>query len=73
LGTLVPRWFRGEPAIYPYQYETRLLSTITGVGLLSAVLVVKSKSINSTRRVMLHHLLLGIAVAAMVTEMFIRL
>lgn len=36
---IVPHWLQGLPPAYPGQYETRLLSAASGMGLVGALLV----------------------------------
>ena len=68
LAVIVPPWVTGTPPAYPWQYEGRLLFTITIVGILGAVLLAKRPVFHTSRGKIAYWLSLGGAIAAMVVD-----
>lgn len=61
-------WARGVPPSYPGQYLSQLLSTTSGVGLMSALLVAFSARYQTPRGRLTYWLLLGVSVLALVAS-----
>ena len=72
LALIVPRWVAGTPPTYPWQYEGRLLFTITMVGILGATLLAKRPVSHTSRGKIAYWLLLGGAIGAMVVDALVR-
>ena len=67
-STLLPQWLRGDPPAYPGQYETRLLNSLTMVGILSAAFVSQHPIFKTTLGRALYWLSLGMGIAALITD-----
>ena len=69
LGLTLRRWTQGEAPDYPGQYESRLLSAITGITLMGAVLVAQSGRYRTPAGRIAYWTLLGGALVALAAQM----
>jgi hypothetical protein len=68
LGQVVPRWIRGAAPAYPSQYQGRLLSVITGTGIMVAVLASQSASFKTPRGRFVYWFCLACAMASLAVQ-----
>ena len=69
LGLTLHRWMQGGAPDYPGQYESRLLSAITGITLMGAVLVAQSGRYRTPVGRIAYWTLLGGALVALAAQM----
>jgi hypothetical protein len=62
------RWAHGVPPVHPGYYESRLLSAITLVAIMGALLVTLSHLYLTLRGRLVSWLLLGIAISALAAQ-----
>ena len=65
---VLPAWIAGEPSAYPGQFELRLLSGISMIGILGSVLVSQSSWAKTTRGRAASTVLMGVALIAIVAD-----
>ena len=65
------QWARGTPPLYPGQYQSRLLSALTLVGIMGAMLVMLSHHYHTARGRFVCWLLLGVAVLALASQVIV--
>lgn len=62
------RWAHGMAPLYPGQYRSRLLSAVSGVTLMGALLVTLSHHYHTRRGRLLYWLLIGVAALALAAQ-----
>ena len=71
LARVLLPWAHGVPPIHPGYYESRLLSTVSSVALMSALLLSATHHYATPRGRVAYWLLFGIAVVAFAAEVIV--
>lgn len=61
-------WTQGAPPAYPHQYESRLLSSLTLISIMGALLVTRSRRYYTSSGRVLCWLLLAVAAVALAVQ-----